>query len=153
MYSKEFEQALKFVLAREGGYINDPDDPGGATNKGVTQNTYNAWLKKNGKTTKDVKNITDEEVKAIYYNNYWLATKCDKMTKKFAVVCFDSAVNHGVGKVNDFLKAAQWNNIDVYFITRIRYYNQLVKARPVNIKYLHGWLNRVYALYDFIQTL
>lgn len=153
MYNELFEKALNWLKPIEGGYVNDPDDPGGATNKGVTQNTYNTWLKKNGKAAKNIKTITDEEAKAIYYNNYWLAAGCNKMSSKFAVACFDSAVNHGVGKVNDFLSAAKWKNIDLFFIARIRYYNQLVKNRPVNIKYLHGWLNRVYALYDFIQTL
>ena len=67
MYSKEFELALNFVLEREGGYVNDPDDKGGATNKGITQNTYNSWLKSVGKPAKDVKNITDAEVKEIYF--------------------------------------------------------------------------------------
>ena len=108
MYSKEFEQALKFVLEREGGYVNNPNDPGGATNKGITQGTYNTWLKSKGQAAKSVKLITDAEVKEIYYKNYWLAAKCDKMTsKKFAVACFDTAVNCGVGKVNDFLRACQ----------------------------------------------
>lgn len=153
MYSKEFELALKFVLEREGGYVNDPDDKGGATNKGITQNTYNSWLKSVGKPAKDVKNITDAEVKEIYHRRYWMAAKCDTMSKKFAVACFDSAVNHGVGKVSDFLKAAKWNDINLFFIARIRYYNDLVTDRPVNIKYLHGWLNRVYALFDFIGKL
>ena len=153
MYSELFNKAFNWLKPIEGGYVNDPDDPGGATNKGVTQNTYNAWLKKQNKPVKDVKYITEAEAKEIYFNNFWLAAGCDKMTSKFAVVCFDSAVNHGLGKVNDFLSAAKWKNIDLFFITRIRYYNQLVKNRSVNIKYLHGWLNRVYALYDFIQTL
>lgn len=153
MYNDLFEKAFNWLKPIEGGYVNDPDDPGGATNKGVTQNTYNAWLKKQNKPAKDVKYITEAEAKAIYYNEYWLAAKCDKMTKKFAVACFDSAVNHGVGKVNDFLKAAQWNDIDVFFIERIRYYNQLVKIRPTNIKYLHGWLNRVFSLIDFVNKL
>lgn len=153
MYSKEFEQALKFVLEREGGYVNNPNDPGGATNKGITQGTYNTWLKSKGQTVKSVKLITDAEVKEIYYKNYWLAAKCDKMTsKKFAVACFDTAVNCGVGKVNDFLRACQWTDIDVYFLERIRYYNDL--AKKANFRtFLHGWLNRMFALIDFVNKL
>lgn len=153
MYSKEFEQALKFVLEREGGYANNPNDPGGATNKGITQGTYNTWLKSKGQAAKSVKLITDTEVKEIYYKNYWLAAKCDKMTsKKFAVACFDTAVNCGVGKVNDFLRACQWTDIDVYFLERIRYYNDL--AKKANFRtFLHGWLNRMFALIDFVNKL
>lgn len=153
MYSKEFEQALKFVLEREGGYVNNPNDPGGATNKGITQGTYNTWLKSKGQAAKSVKLISDAEVKEIYYKNYWLAAKCDKMTsKKFAVACFDTAVNCGVGKVNDFLRACQWTDIDVYFLERIRYYNNL--AKKANFRtFLHGWLNRMFALIDYVNKL
>lgn len=79
-----FKKALQFVLKWEGGYVDNPNDKGGATNKGITQNTYNAWLKSNGKATKDVKNITQAEVEEIYRKNYWLASGCEKMTPKFA---------------------------------------------------------------------
>lgn len=152
MYSKDFEKALEFVLAREGGYVNDPDDLGGATNKGITQNTYNSWLKSNGKASKDVKNITDAEVKEIYYKNYWLAAGCNKMTSKFAVVCFDTAVNMGVGCVNEFLKAAKWIDLNEFHLARIRKYNEFAKNQTQR-KYLNGWLNRVFALIDFVEKL
>ena len=152
MYSKEFENALKFVLAREGGYVNDPDDRGGATNKGITQNTYNSWLKSYGKPSKDVKNITDAEVKEIYYKNYWLAAGCDKMTSKFAVVCFDTAVNMGVSRVDEFLKAAKWIDLNEFYLARIRKYNEFAKNQTQR-KYLNGWLNRVFALIDFVEKL
>lgn len=152
MQTEIFKKALQFVLAREGGYVNDPNDRGGATNKGITQNTYNAWLKVNGKATKDVKMITDAEVKEIYYNNYWLKAGCNKMTSKFAVICFDTAVNMGVGRVKEFLSACQYTDIDAYFLARIRKYNEFAKNASQRT-FLHGWLNRVYALYDFINTL
>lgn len=152
MYSKEFENALKFVLAREGGYVNDPDDRGGATNKGITQNTYNGWLKSNGKASKDIKNITDAEVKEIYYKNYWLTAGCDKMTSKFAVACFDTAVNMGVSRVNEFLKAAKWIDLNEFYLARIRKYNEFAKNQTQR-KFLNGWLNRVFALIDFVEKL
>ena len=152
MYSKEFENALKFVLAREGGFVNDPDDRGGATNKGITQNTYNSWLKSHGKPSKDVKNITDTEVKEIYYKNYWLAAGCDKMTSKFAVVCFDPAVNMGVSRVDEFLKAAKWIDLNEFYLARIRKYNEFAKNQTQR-KFLNGWLNRVFALIDFVEKL
>ena len=152
MYSKDFEKALEFVLAREGGYVNDPDDLGGATNKGITQSTYNSWLKSNGKASKDVKNITDAEVKEIYYKNYWLAAGCNKMTSKFAVVCFDTAVNMRVGRVNEFLKAAKWIDLNEFHLARIRKYNEFAKNQTQR-KYLNGWLNRVFALIDFVEKL
>ncbi len=152
MESELFKKALQFVLNREGGFVNNPKDPGGATNKGITQNTYNAWLKKNGRPARDVRTITDAEVKAIYYNNYWLAAGCHKMTPKFAVVCFDTAVNMGVGRVKPFLEVCQYTDIDIFFLARIKKYNEFAKNANQRT-FLHGWLNRVYALYDFINTI
>ena len=43
MYDSNFEKMLKFVLQREGGYVNDPNDLGGETNKGITHTTYNSY--------------------------------------------------------------------------------------------------------------
>lgn len=153
MYSKEFENALKFVLAREGGYVNDPNDPGGATNRGITQRTYNAYRSKLKKPAEDVKNISEYEVKEIYYNNYWLRAGCHKMTPKFAVACFDTAVNMGVSTVKPLLEACQYNDLTMFFLERIEEYNvRTAKNRKLQ-KYLHGWLNRVFILRDFVRTL
>lgn len=152
MYSDLFEKALKFVLAREGGYVNNPNDLGGATNKGITQNTYNAWLQSKGQVKKDVKNITDAEVKEIYYQRYWLSVKCDKMSRKFAVVCFDTAVNMGVSRVKEFLEACQYTDLDIFYLTRIKKYNEFAKNKSQRT-FLHGWLNRMFALIDFVNQI
>lgn len=147
-----FEKALQFVLKYEGGYVNDPDDRGGATNKGITQKVFDAYLTDKRRVIRDVKYIDDEEVRDIYYNRYWISAGCHKMTDKFAIICFDTAVNMGVSRVGEFLKACQWNDIDVYLLARIRKYNEFAKVKSQQ-KYLHGWLNRVYALYDYTETL
>lgn len=147
-----FKKALRFVLNREGGYSNNPNDKGGATNKGITQNTYNAYLKRKGRQARDVRNITDAEVEDIYYSSYWLGAGCDKMSPVFAVVCFDTAVNMGVGRVKPFLQEAQYMDVDAFILARIRKYNEFAKT-PSQRGFLHGWLNRVFALVDFIKTL
>ena len=147
-----FKKALKFVLVREGGYVNNPNDKGGATNKGITQNTYNAYLKRKGRPTRDVRNITDTEVEDIYYSSYWLGAGCDKMSPKFAVLCFDTAVNMGVGRVKPFLQEAQYMDVDAFILARIRKYNEFAKVASQR-GFLHGWLNRVFALVDFLKTL
>lgn len=145
-----FERALQFVLKWEGGYSNNPNDLGGATNKGITQNTYNAYLKAHGKPAKDVKNISNNEVKEIYYNNYWKAAKCPSMTDKFAILCFDTAVNMGVSRVNEFLKACEYKYPDKFLLARIRKYNEFAKVASQR-GFLHGWLNRVFDLESLIQ--
>ena len=152
MTSDLFKKALNFVLDREGGYVNNPNDKGGATNKGITQNTYNSYLKSKGLASKDVKNITNKEVEDIYYSRYWLDAGCEKMSPVFAVICFDTAVNMGVSRVKPFLQACQYSDPDVFLLERIRKYNEFART-PSQRGFLHGWLNRVFALQDFIKTI
>lgn len=148
--NETFKQGLKFVLKWEGGYVNNPNDKGGATNKGITQNTYNSWLKSQGKAGKDVRNITDSEVEQIYYKNYWLAAGCDKMSKDFALLAFDTAVNMGVSRVNEFMKAAQWLYPDKYILARAEKYNEFANVTSQR-GFLHGWLNRLFDLKKEIE--
>lgn len=145
-----FEKALKFVLKWEGGYVNNPNDKGGATNKGITQSTYNAWLRSKGQNPKDVRNITDSEVKEIYYNNYWLKAECNNMSEKFAILSFDTAVNMGVSRVQEFLQYAKYAYPDKFIIARIRKYAEFAKCGNQKI-FLQGWLNRVLDLEKFLN--
>ena len=155
-----FKKALAFVLKWEGGFVNDPDDKGGATNKGITQTTYNSYLKSKNKKTKSVKNITQAEVEDIYFNRYWLAAGCNKMSKKFAVLCFDTAVNMGTGVVKatgmtrneEFLRAAQYKYTDRYIAAKRAKYNEFARV-PSQKKFLNGWLNRLNAVQKFIETI
>lgn len=146
-----FEKALKFVLKWEGGYVNNPNDKGGATNKGITQTTYNNWLRSKGQNLKDVRNITDSEVKEIYYNNYWLKAGCNKMSEKFAILAFDTAVNMGVGRVKEFLEYAKYTYPDKFLLARIRKYVEFAKVGNQKV-FLQGWLNRTMDLENFINS-
>jgi lysozyme family protein len=98
MAKSNFDRALVAVLKHEGGYVNDPQDPGGATNKGITFRTYNSWLKSQGKKNKNVKNITDREVASIYKHQYWDAIKGDQLPSGVDYCVFDYAVNSGPGR-------------------------------------------------------
>lgn len=147
-----FKKALSFVLKWEGGYVNNPHDKGGATNKGITQGTYNGWLVSKGLQRKDVKFISQSEVEEIYYNNYWLKAGCQKMSKIFAVISFDTAVNMGVGRVQEFLKAAKWTDPTKFLDAREAKYREFANYGNQKI-FLKGWLNRLNALRTFIKTL
>lgn len=147
-----FLKCLKQVLKWEGGYVKDPDDKGGATNKGITQSTYNRWLLAQGKARKDVKFISDNEVKEIYYKNYWLVSGCNKMTSKFAALCFDTAVNMGVGRVQEFLKVAQYKYPEKFIAARRAKYYEFSKYGNQK-KFLNGWLNRLNDLEKFLTIL
>lgn len=98
-----FRQALPLVLKHEGGFVNHPSDPGGATNKGITLGTYRQYVKKNG-TVADLKAITDEEVAKVYKLFYWDAVKGDQLSAGVDYAMFDFAVNSGPGRAIKFLQ-------------------------------------------------
>ena len=90
-----FDRALSLTLRYEGGYVNHPKDPGGATNKGVTQKVYDRWREKAGKEPRDVRQITDAEVHDIYKLQYWDAVYGDRLPAGLDAAVFDFAVNSG----------------------------------------------------------
>lgn len=91
-----FQQILPIILEAEGGYVDDPADPGGATNKGITQRVYDEWRVIGGQEKKDVKDITQDEVEIIYFVNYWKAGHCNDMpTRTIKIRHFDACVNLG----------------------------------------------------------
>jgi len=142
---KLFKRALNFVLKWEGGYVNNPLDKGGATNMGITQYTYNSWLKSLGLAIRDVRYITSVEVEQIYYKNYWRKTGCHNMSPKFALLAFDTAVNMGLARVNQFLRAAEWKYPEKFIQAREAKYREFAKYGNQKI-FLNGWLNRLNAL-------
>lgn len=100
-----FERALALVLKHEGGYVNHPKDPGGATNRGVTQAVYDAYRKMRGRGTMSVKFITGEELRAIYKFQYWDRVQGDFLPAGLDYAVFDFAVNSGVGRASKSLQA------------------------------------------------
>lgn len=106
MAASTFKEALTLVLAHEGGYVNHPRDPGGATNKGVTQRVYDAYRKVNGLAAQSVKGISNGEAAAIYKQQYWNAVVGDKLPAGVDYAVFDFAVNSGVARANRYLQLA-----------------------------------------------
>lgn len=142
---------LEFVLQREGGYVNDPNDLGGETNKGITYRTYNEYRKTKGLKPQSVKNITDAEVKEIYYNNYYKASGADKISDPvLSSYVFDTAVNMGVSRAKSFLNQSN-GDVSKYEQLRREKYIEFTQARPSQKIYLQGWNNRVNELKNFTQ--
>lgn len=98
MASSNFKRALQLVLAHEGGFVDHPKDPGGATNKGVTQGVYDTYRKSMKLALRSVKSITAAEVEDIYRNQYWAKVDGDALPAGLDYAVFDYAVNSGVGK-------------------------------------------------------
>ncbi len=98
MASGNFEKCKGLTAVSEGGWSDHPDDPGGATMKGVTLRTYAAWRKLHGQpepTKTDLKVITDDEVSAIFKAQYWDAARCDLLPLGVDYAVFDFAINSG----------------------------------------------------------
>jgi lysozyme family protein len=89
-----FETCLGFVLKEEGGFVDHPQDPGGATNHGITKDTWEAWAKKPA-TVADIRNLTVADVVPIYRDRYWEAAKCPRLPLGVDLAVFDFAVNSG----------------------------------------------------------
>jgi len=162
-----FVASLPFVLRWEGGFVDHPADPGGRTNKGVTQRTYDQWRLRQGLPRRDVRFIEDDEVERIYEAGYWFPPRCDLLARQLDLVQFDTAVNMGPGRAVRMLQAAVGADVDgdfgpetarrvaasdvgetlrVYCERRESYYRELVQRRPELGVFLRGWLNRLNAL-------
>lgn len=106
MAANGFKRSLDRVLVHEGGKADHPKDPGGRTNKGITQRTYDAWRKRQGKSRRDVWTIMLAEVEAIYREQYWNIIKGDDLPAGVDYVVFDAAVNSGPERAGIWLQRA-----------------------------------------------
>lgn len=133
-YSK-FHETLKFTIPIEGGYVNDPDDPGGETKWGISKRAY---------PNEDIPNLTPERAAEIYYKDYWLASGASNLAPPDCTVVFDTAVLCGVSRAKRWLRESG-GNIRRYLELR-RGFHQLGKE-----KYRKGWINRVNSLSKYVD--
>jgi lysozyme family protein len=103
MAASSYDEALRRVLAHEGGYTNHPSDPGGPTNFGITIGDYRRYAKPDA-TAADVRAMRLAEAKAIYRTKYWAALRCDEMPAGVDYALFDYGVNSGVGRAGRVLQ-------------------------------------------------
>lgn len=101
---RNFQRALKLVLKHEGGFSNHKDDPGGATNKGITLATFRRFVKPGG-TIADLKAITDDQVAVVYRRQYWDAVLGAELPDGVDYAVFDFAVNSGPARAAKYLQA------------------------------------------------
>ena len=94
-----YDKCLKAILHHEGGYVNHPKDPGGETNLGVTKRVY---IEHGG--TKDMKELTVEDVAPIYKKGYWDKMKGDDLPGGLDLCVFDFGVNAGPGRSAKYLQ-------------------------------------------------
>lgn len=82
-----FERAFEIVVGLEGGYGDDPDDPGGETKYGISKRAY---------PDVNIKTLTIDQAKSIYRFDYWEPLKCDELPWPLSMMVFDCGVNQGL---------------------------------------------------------
>jgi len=154
-----FTAALASVLAYEGGFSDDPRDPGGMTNRGVTRAVWSEWLGRPA-SVKEMTELTAEAVAPLYKRKYWDAINGDELPDGIDHCVFDFAVNSGVGRAAKLLqsclgvaadgqigpktlaaaKAADFKKvIELYGLARLTF----LKSLPHWSVYKNGWSTRV----------
>lgn len=148
---KYFDKMLSYILSLEGGYSNVSGDRGGKTYKGVTQATYNSYRKNNKLKTRDVRQMTDAEMKEIYYGIY-KACGADKIDNpRMALMVFDVAVNSGPARAKKMFKESG-GSISKFEELRRKLYTNIANNNSSQKKFLKGWNNRVDNTHDFAMA-
>ncbi len=127
-----FAFSVGFVLAHEGGYVNDPKDPGGETKYGISKRAFPKL---------DIRALTKAQAREIYHRSYWLRVGADRLPTGLDLAAFDTAVNCGLSVAKSFLRATK--DPGLYLDLRQERYRRLVDARPALGRFIKGWTNRV----------
>ena len=151
----EFDEIIEVVLHHEGGYVNDPDDPGGETNFGIAKRSH---------PDVDIANLTKDGAKEIYKEHYWDRNKVEDLPEDLRHIYFDMCVNQGKGRaVKIMQRAANAKGADLVVdggmgpktiaamdgvelqrvrAYRVKYYADLVTRKPDLEKFYFGWFRR-----------
>ncbi|MBB4041397.1 lysozyme family protein [Microvirga flocculans] len=99
-----FEQAVAIVLLHEGGFVQHPRDPGGATKFGITRETLSR-ARGRPVSSEDVRDLTRVEAADIYRRLYWEAVRADELPPGLDLAVFDLAVHSGASRAASMLQA------------------------------------------------
>lgn len=146
-YNK-FYKSVQFVLkwevgsAPNGGYTNDPDDPGGETKFGIAKRYH---------PNEDIKNLTEERAAYLYWYEYWLPSNANSLEYPLCTLIFDTAINCGVARAKQFWTTNPLD-VDSFLSNRTMFYVQKIKETPRKQKYLGGWMARINDLKKLILS-
>lgn len=141
-----FRKGMGFVAKWEwsnkpdGGYTNDPTDPGGETKWGISKRAH---------PTLDIKNLTAEQALDIYAKEYWNVCGCDSIPFPLCVAVFDTAVNCGQSRAVKWAREAG-DSVGFLELRKQHYYNR-INTNPTQVKYLNGWMNRLNDLKKLVE--
>lgn len=132
--TRRFLEFIPFIFKWEGGYDNDPDDPGGETKFGIDKRSH---------PEVDIRHLTQESATEIYWREYWVKHGCEWLDRPLGEVFFNACVNCGAGRARTLLAAtAAPPTATAFLAAQEAFYRRLVAARPGLRKFLKGWLNR-----------
>ena len=136
-----FPVALKLTLKYEGGFVNNPHDPGGATNMGITIATLSHELGRQA-TVNDVRNMSKDTASEIYRKKYWLTIGGDFLPSGVDILAFDIAVNSGPGRALQWLKEChgQTPSQQVAYLDKRR--RNFYRALKTFAYFGRGWMAR-----------
>ena len=110
-----FPEAFSRTVGEEGGYVNDPRDPGGATKFGISKRSH---------PDVDIENLTIDQARDIYRREYWDANRLGELPARMAVAVFDGCVNSGahaaIGWFQRALGAPDTGDMDDHTIAAAR---------------------------------
>lgn len=156
-----FIDIIPRILEREGGYVNNPNDRGGATNFGITQRVYRDWK---GDPKADVKSLDKSQASQIYFDLYWKPSKAEQLPESIRDIHLDAAVNHGVGRAAKLLQTASAVTIDGaigsktlaaakalnpellklrYIVARYKFYGGIIQRDRSQVVFMAGWMARM----------
>jgi lysozyme family protein len=100
-----WQKSFELMLKSEGGYVNNPADPGGMTNLGVTKATWENWVGRESDEA-EMRGLTPEKVEPLYKKKYFDAVRGDELPMGLDYLMFDFAVNAGAGRAIKTLQSA-----------------------------------------------
>lgn len=155
-----FKKAVGILLIQEGGYVNDPDDPGGETNFGISKRSYPQL---------DIKNLTPDKAISIYYQDFWLKYKLNTLSSSVistqlllmfvnlspvsAATCVQKAINSikncvavdgilGSQTLQMVNSLPECHIVDHLRLELVKFYLSRVSINRKQLKNLEGWIRR-----------
>lgn len=132
-----FRRVMEFILIWEGGYSNDPNDPGKETKYGISKASHPEL---------DIKNLTKEQALKVYHDEYWGAIHGDDYPYPEALAIMDFSVHSGVG-----FALGVWDDSEDVFDYLLKRQEFLVSLGHLFSNYGRGWMRRVNAIQRIVQ--